>query len=423
MLQTIKGTRDLLPGEIALWKRVETVSMEALRRYGFSEIRTPILEKTELFARGIGESTDIVHKEMYTFVDRNEDSVTLRPEATASVVRAYIQHRMYAEKAPGELTRLYYIGPMFRRERPQAGRFRQFYQVGAEVLGESDDPMIEAEVIEMLVGMLSELEITGTELLVNSVGDATSRRPYIEKLRSAVGGVVERLCPDCQRRYATNPLRIFDCKVSECQAIIATLPTITDSLDEPSRTHFEKFREHLEARGIAYTVNPRMVRGLDYYSRTAFEITGSSLGAQNTLVGGGRYDGLAEALGGPPTKGFGFAFGLDRMVLSMSEAEVERARSRESPDIFLVHLGERAKAHSAGLATRLRKAGLSVIFDFTERKMKKAMSMASEARARFALIVGENEIESGSYALKDLRTAEQQALTVDAIINQVKEVK
>jgi histidyl-tRNA synthetase len=423
MLQTIKGTRDILPGELPLWKRVETVSMEALRRYGFSEIRTPILEKTELFTRGIGESTDIVHKEMYTFVDRNEDSVSLRPEATASVVRAYIQHRMYAEKAPGELTRLYYIGPMFRRERPQAGRFRQFYQVGAEVLGESDDPMIEAEVIEMLVGMLGDLEITGTELLVNSVGDAASRRPYIEKLRTAAGEVLDRLCPDCQRRYATNPLRIFDCKVPGCQSIIAALPTITESLDEPSRAHFERFREHLDARGIAYTVNPRMVRGLDYYSKTAFEITGSSLGAQNTLVGGGRYDGLAEALGGPPTKGFGFAFGLDRMVLSMSEAEAERARNRENPDIFLVHLGEAARAHSAGLAAQLRKAGLSVIFDFTERKMKKAMSMASEARARFALIVGENEIESGRYALKNLQTAEQQALTVDAIINQVKEVK
>ncbi len=423
MLQTIKGTRDILPGELPLWKRVEEVSIEALRRYGFSEIRTPILEKTELFARGVGEATDIVHKEMYTFVDRNEESVSLRPEATASVVRAYIQHRMYTEKAPGELTRLFYIGPMFRRERPQAGRFRQFYQVGAEVLGESDDPVIEAEVIEMLTGMLGELGITDTELLVNSVGDAASRRPYIEKLRGAIAEVLDGLCTDCQRRYATNPLRIFDCKIPECQVIIAQLPTITESLDDVSRAHFEKFKEHLDARGIAYTVNPRMVRGLDYYSKTAFEITGGNLGAQNTLVGGGRYDGLAEALGGPPTKGFGFAFGLDRMVLSLSEAEAERARNRENPDIFLVHLGEAARAHSVSLATQLRKAGLSVVFDFTERKMKKAMSMASQARARFALIVGENEIESRRYALKNLATAEQQALDIGEIIAHAKEAK
>ena len=421
MIQTIKGTRDLLPSEIPLWERVEAVASEALRRYGFAQIRTPIIEKTELFARGVGEATDIVHKEMYTFIDRNDESVSLRPEATASVVRSYIQHRMFAEKAPDELTRLYYIGPMFRRERPQAGRYRQFYQVGAEVLGSSDDPIIEAEVIEMLNWMLAELGITDTALLINSVGDAASRRPYIEKLRAAMGEVLPQLCTDCHRRYEVNPLRVFDCKVPECQTTIAKLPVIADSLDDESRAHFEKFKGHLDARGIVYTVNPRLVRGLDYYSKTAFEITSGSLGAQNTLVGGGRYDGLAEALGGPPTKGFGFAFGLDRMVLSLSEAEATRARAISRPDIYLVHLGEPAKAHCAKLSTLLRSAGLSVIFDFSERKMKKAMSMASDAGARYAVIVGDNEIESGMYACKNLATGEQKHLDINSIITLVKE--
>ena len=421
MIQTIKGTRDILPSEIPLWERVETVAAEALRRYGFAEIRTPIIEKTELFSRSVGEATDIVHKEMYTFIDRNDESVSLRPEATASVVRAYIQHRMYAEKATDELTRLYYIGAMFRRERPQAGRYRQFYQVGAEVLGSSDDPMIEAEVIEMLNWMLAELGITDTTLLINSVGDAASRRPYIEKLRGALSEMLPRLCTDCHRRYEINPLRVFDCKIPECQSPIATLPTIADSLDDESRQHFEKFKSYLDARGIAYTVNPRLVRGLDYYSKTAFEITSGSLGAQNTLVGGGRYDGLSEALGGPPTKGFGFAFGLDRMVLSLSENEAKRARELSQPDIFLVHLGEAAKAHCITLSTQLRTAGLAVVFDFAERKMKKAMSMASEAGAKYAVIVGDNEIESGMYAFKNLATGEQKHLDINSIISTVKE--
>src|SRR5262245_51735517 len=316
MIQTVRGTRDILPEDAPLWRRVEDVAREAFRRYDFREIRTPIFEKTELFARGVGEATDIVHKEMYTFTDRNDESLTLRPEATASVVRAYIQHRLYADKGAGELTRLYYVGPMFRRERPQAGRYRQFYQIGAEVLGSSDDPAIEAEVIEMLEWFLAELHITDTSLLINSVGEPRLRGAYVEKLRAAIGRSLDRLCTDCHHRYETNPLRVFDCKVESCQEVIAGLPTITESLDEDSRAHFEQFKAHLDARGIAYQVSPRMVRGLDYYSRTAFEITGGSLGAQNTLVGGGRYDGLSETLGGPPVKGFGFALGLDRMVLS-----------------------------------------------------------------------------------------------------------
>jgi histidyl-tRNA synthetase len=405
-----------------LWQRVEAVAREAFRRYGFKEIRTPILEQTELFARGVGEATDIVHKEMYAFTDRNGDQLCLRPENTASVVRAYNQHKLYNDKTAGENTKLYYIGPMFRRERQQAGRYRQFYQIGAEVMGASDDPAIEAEVIEMLDWMLKELGINDTTLLINSVGDAAMREAYLEKLRAVLAPQLDKLCGDCHHRYETNALRVFDCKVPSCQAVIAGLPTITDSLDEASRTHFEQCKAHLDARGIAYTVNPRMVRGLDYYTRTAFEIVGESgLGAQNTLVGGGRYDGLSEMIGGPPTKGFGFAFGLDRMVMALPDAEAERLRASDAPDVFIVFLGEAARQHSFTLAQQLRRAGLSVVLDFDERKMKKAMAQASKVAARYALIVGDNEIAQGAYGLKNLTTGEQESLGVEAITQRINE--
>ena len=421
MIQTVKGTRDLLPHDMPLWHRVETVAREAFRRYGFKEIRTPIFEKTELFARGVGEATDIVHKEMYTFTDINGDSLTLRPENTASVVRSYLEHKMYADKSAGELTKLYYIGPMFRRERQQAGRYRQFYQIGAEVMGASDDPAIEAEVIEMLDWMLKELGINDSTLLINSVGDATLRGAYLETLRAQIAPRLAEMCGDCHHRYETNALRVFDCKVPQCQAVIAELPTITQSLDEASRAHFDQFKAHLDARGIAYTVNERMVRGLDYYTRTAFEIVGESgLGAQNTLVGGGRYDGLSEMIGGQPTKGFGFAFGLDRMVMALPDAEAERLRASDAPDVFIVFLGDAARQHSFTLAQQLRRAGLSVVLDFDERKMKKAMAQANKVQARYALIVGDNEIAQGAYGLKNLATGEQTSLNVEAILEQVK---
>jgi histidyl-tRNA synthetase len=426
MIQTVRGTRDILPEEMPLWHRVEDVAREAFRRYGFREIRPPIFERTELFARGVGEATDIVHKEMYTFVDRGREdregeSLTLRPEATASVVRAYIQHKIFADKSPGELTKLYYLGPMFRRERPQAGRYRQFYQIGAEVLGTSDDPAIEAEVIEMLDWFLKELKITNTTLLINSVGEPANRAAYMERLREAVEPLLDRLCADCRHRYETNALRIFDCKVESCQAIIASLPTITENLDEASREHFERFKAHLDARGIAYTVNPRMVRGLDYYTRTAFEIAGhDGLGAQNTLVGGGRYDGLSETLEGPPTKGFGFALGVDRLVMSLPEDEAERLLDLDAPDVFIVFLGAAARDQAFVIAREIRHAGLAVAMDFEDRKMKKAMAVASKSRARHALIIGENEVASGNYGLKNLATGEQESLALDELLSKLK---
>ncbi|QQS48937.1 MAG: histidine--tRNA ligase [Acidobacteriota bacterium] len=426
MIQTVRGTRDILPADMPLWHRVEDVAREAFRRYGYQEIRTPIFEKTELFARGVGEATDIVHKEMYTFIDRGREdregeSLTLRPENTAPVVRAYIQHKIFADKSPGELTRLYYTGPMFRRERPQAGRYRQFYQIGVEVLGASDDPAIEAEVIEMLDWFLKELRIPNTTLLVNSVGEPASRAVYLEKLRAAIEPRLGELCGDCRHRFETNALRVFDCKVSSCQPIILELPTITDWLDDESREHFERFKAHLDARGIAYTVNPRMVRGLDYYTKTAFEIVAhDGLGAQNTIVGGGRYDGLSETLGGPPVKGFGFAFGLDRMVMALPEAEADLLRAAEAPDISIVFLGPAARDHAFTVARDLRAAGLAVTLEFEDRKMKKAMTLAAKSGARYALIIGEDEVSSGRYGLKDLSTGEQEALSLDEIVEKLK---
>jgi histidyl-tRNA synthetase len=336
-------------------------------------------------------------------------------------MRAYLQHKIFADKSPGELTKLYYIGPMFRRERPQAGRYRQFYQIGVEIMGSSDDPAIEAEVIEMLDWFLKELKITNATLLINSVGEPASRAAYLEILREAIKPNLDKLCVDCHHRYETNPLRVFDCKIDSCQAIIATLPTITDSLDDASRGHFEKFKAHLDARGIRYTVNPRMVRGLDYYTRTAFEIVGhDGLGAQNTLVGGGRYDGLSETIGGPPVKGFGFAFGLDRMVMSMPEDEANRLRAAGAPDVFVVFLGDAARDHAFTIARELRAAGVAVVMEFEDRKMKKAMTAAAKSRARYALILGEDEIASGKYGLKNLASGEQESLSLDEIISKLK---
>jgi histidyl-tRNA synthetase len=428
MIQTVRGTRDILPADIPLWRRVEDLAREAFRRYGFQEIRTPIFEKTELFARGVGEATDIVHKEMYTFTDRGREdregeSLTLRPENTASVVRAYIQHKMFSDKSPGELTRLYYFGPMFRRERPQAGRYRQFYQIGAEVMGSSDDPAIEAEVIEMLDWFLKELKITNTTILINSVGEPKMRAIYLERLRAAIEPNLSKLCADCLHRYETNPLRVFDCKNESCQPVIATLPTITDSLDDASRAHFELFQAHLDARAIPYTVNPRMVRGLDYYTRTAFEIVGADgLGAQNTLVGGGRYDGLSETLGGPPLKGFGFAFGLDRMVMSLPEDEVQRLRAADAPDVYIVFLGDAARNQAFKLARALRSAGVATLLEFEERKMKKAMAQADKSGARFALIIGDDELANDRYQLKNLATGEKEFLALTEIVSKLSPV-
>jgi histidyl-tRNA synthetase len=411
----VKGTRDLLPPDTGLWQRVETEAHRIFAAYHYGEIRTPILEETALFARGVGAETDIVTKEMYTFRDRDEESLTLRPEATASVVRAYIEHSLYNQ---GGVQKLYYIGPMFRRERPQKGRYRQFYQIGAEVLG-SQNPLVDAEVLEMLVLFLERVGIRGYQLLVNSVGCPNCRAAYLEVLRKALQDVKATMCADCQRRADTNPLRVLDCKVEADQPIIEKLPKIIDHLDPECRQHFEWVTSGLQARGLVYQVAPRLVRGLDYYTRTTFEITSGVLGAQNAVVGGGRYDGLSELLGGPPTPGIGFSIGQDRLILAVQAAAV--LKSGNPLAAYVVWMGGATLAPASRLVRDLRAQGLSVEIDYDPMKIKKAMGIANKLQARFAIIIGEGELASGKYQVKDMASGEQQQLDPLAIAAYVKE--
>jgi histidyl-tRNA synthetase len=381
-----------------VWNAVERNAREVFRAYNYLEIRTPILEETQLFARGVGQETDIVSKEMYTFEDRDGSSLTLRPENTAGVMRAYIEHRL--DQRPG-VQKLFYIGPMFRRERPQKGRYRQFFQIGAEAIG-SEAPFIDAEVIEMVVEMLCRAGLSGFSLLINSVGDGNCRPAYVEKLRQALKPVAPQLCGDCQRRADTNPLRVLDCKVPEDQAIINELPAIIDNLCEPCATHFAQVRGFLDDRGIGYEVRPRLVRGLDYYMRTTFEVVHGNLGAQNSVLGGGRYDGLAEAIGSPvPSPGIGFSIGEDRLVMTLDR------KADETLDVFIAPLGERALRHAGELARELRRAGASVEVA-ANAKLKRAMELANKLGARYTLILGDDEIAAGEYTLKHMESGEQQ---------------
>ena len=410
MIKAVRGTRDLLPPETALWNFVEAAVRDVFRAYNFHEIRTPIFEWTELFARGVGEDTDVVAKEMYTWEDRGRaasdkgQSLTLRPENTAGVVRAYIEHKLWERG----LSKLYYIGPQFRRERPQKGRYRQFYQIGAEVIGPttagSESPARDAEVLELLATLLDRLGIKDWTLELNSVGCINDRAAYNEALRKALEPVVSSMCEDCKRRAVTNPLRVFDCKVPEDQPIIEKLPRISQFLDEGCRKHFEQVQAILKAVGVPFTLNDRLVRGLDYYTRTAFEFTHGALGAQNAILGGGRYDGLSEALGGPQAPGIGFAIGEDRLVLALQESAEAVQRN---PDVYIAPFGDGMDREAAGLARDLRRHDVVVELGDETFKLKKSLETASKIGARFALIVGENEIKSGLFALKNLGTSEQ----------------
>jgi len=380
---------------------VEAVARAIFRAYNYHEIRTPILEETQLFARGVGEETDIVTKEMYTFTDRDETSLTLRPENTASVIRAYIEHRL--DQRPG-VQKLYYIGPMFRRERPQKGRYRQFFQIGAEAIG-SESPIVDAEVIELVVEILKGVGLTGFKLLINSVGDHNCRPQYVERLRQELEPAAPNMCVDCRRRAETNPLRVLDCKVEADQPIIDQLPSILDHLCAECRAHFDAVQRYLTDRGIEYEVRPRMVRGLDYYMRTTFEVVHGALGAQNSVLGGGRYDGLAESLGSKVhSPGIGFSIGEDRLVMS-----VEADQAPDLLDLFIAPLGDAAVRHAAVLARGLRRSGLSV--ELVEAKLKRAMELANKLGARFVLMVGENEMAAGRYTLKNMSTGEQHRVT------------
>jgi histidyl-tRNA synthetase len=412
MIKAVRGTRDLLPPETALWNFVESAARDVFRAYNFQEIRTPIFESTELFARGVGEETDIVSKEMFTWEDRGRaesdkgNSLTLRPENTAGVVRAYIEHKLWDRG----LNKLYYIGPQFRRERPQKGRYRQFYQIGSEVIGPasagSESPARDAEVLEMLATLLDRLGITGWNLELNSVGCPNDRAAFNEALRKALEPVVGNMCADCQRRAVTNPLRVFDCKVPADQPIIHTLPRISQFLDEPCRIHFEAVKEILTKVGVPFTLNDRLVRGLDYYTRTAFEFTHGALGAQNAILGGGRYDGLSEALGGPAAPGIGFAIGEDRLVMSLQESASAESMLRK-PEVYIAPLGAGMNPEAARLARELRRHDIVVDLGDETFRLKKSFETASKAGAKYILIVGENEVNAAAFALKNLATGEQ----------------
>jgi histidyl-tRNA synthetase len=410
MIKSPRGTRDLLPPDTALWNHVERMVRDVFRAYNFQEIRTPIFEATELFARGVGEETDIVSKEMYTWEDRGRaesdrgQSLTLRPENTAGVVRAYIEHKLWDRG----LNKLYYIGPQFRRERPQKGRYRQFYQIGAEVIGPasagSESPARDAEVLEMLATLLDRLGIEHWTLELNSVGTPADRARYNDELRKALAPIASTMCDDCQRRAVTNPLRVFDCKVPEDQPKIDTLPRISQFLGEDSKQHFETVQAILTATGVPFTLNDRLVRGLDYYTRTAFEFTHGALGAQNAILGGGRYDGLSEALGGPAAPGIGFAIGEDRLVMSLAES-AESLQPR--PDVYIAPLGQGMNPEAARLARELRRHDLVVELGDESFRLKKSFDAAKKLGARNVLIVGENEVKSDTFALKNQETGEQ----------------
>ena len=419
-LKAIRGTRDLLPPESALWNRIEATARSVFTRYHFGEIRTPLFEDTALFARSVGQETDIVSKEMYTWEDRaraqseRTQSLTLRPENTAGVVRAYIEHQL---GETGQLQKLYYIGPQFRRERPQKGRYRQFSQIGAEVIGPtstgSESPLRDAEVLEMLATLLDQLGIRGWTLELNSVGSQADRARYNEILRAALDPVASTMCVDCQRRATTNPLRVLDCKVPEDQPVIDLLPKISESLDEESKRHFAAVLAALDASGVSYTLNHRLVRGLDYYTRTTFEFTHGGLGAQNALVGGGRYDGLSEAIGGPKAPGIGFAMGEDRLVLTLLAEQAGPAAAIKA-DAFLAPLGDpkdeaRLRAINAAalsLARELRHTGLSIELGDGSFRLRKSFE-AADKTARAIVILGEDELQSGILTVKTFSTGIQ----------------
>jgi histidyl-tRNA synthetase len=409
-LKAVRGTRDLLPPETALWNHIEKTARQVFTRYNFGEIRTPIFEDTALFARGVGEETDIVSKEMYTWEDKaraqseKTQSLTLRPENTAGVVRAYIEHQLGES---GQLQKLYYVGPQFRRERPQKGRYRQFSQIGAEVIGPpsagSESPLRDAEVLEMLATLLEELGISGWTLELNSVGSPADRARYNEVLRAALVPLAPQMCEDCQRRAVTNPLRVLDCKVPADQPIIDTLPRMADSLDEDSQKHFAAVLAALDVSGVPYTRNHRLVRGLDYYTRTTFEFTHGGLGAQNALLGGGRYDGLSEAIGGPKAPGIGFAMGEDRLVLTLQALE---AAKPTLADAFIAPLGEGLNPAALALARELRRAGLRIELGEGSFRLKKSFETADKT-ARRIVILGEVELQSGILTVKTFSTGMQ----------------
>lgn len=410
-----RGTKDVLPSESYKWQYVENLMREICEFYGYKEIRTPGFEHTELFLRGVGESTDIVRKEMYTFNDRSGRSITLKAEGTSPAVRAFIEHGLYAETQP---TKLYYITPVYRYEKPQAGRLREHHQFGVEIFG-AKSASADAEVISIAMTLLKKLGLNNLELRINSVGCPVCRKNYNKVLKEFLKEHLDELCDDCKVRYEVNPLRVLDCKVESCRRVTGEAPLITDYLCDDCRNHFEELKKYLDAMGYNYIVDPRIVRGLDYYTKTAFEIISKDIGAQGTVCGGGRYDGLIEEIGGPSMPGVGFGMGIERLLLTLEQNGIEITKP-EGPDLFIAYIGDEAKLFTFTLANKLRFNGLKVEIDHMERSLKAQMKYANKLNAKFAVVIGEEELESKKMKLKNMATGEETEILIDEIEKAIK---
>ncbi|WP_304509565.1 histidine--tRNA ligase [Anaerotignum sp.] len=412
MIQLVKGTKDIFGAEVTVWQEVEKKMRNICHTFGIGEIRTPIIEFTELFVRGVGETTDIVQKEMYTFTDDGDRSLTLRPEGTAGVARAYIEHGMHNQAQP---TKLYYISPTFRCENTQAGRQRQFHQFGVEMLG-SYSAAQDAESISVAAALLEEMGIQGVELRMNSLGCPECRSRYNKTLQDFIGQNLDKLCPTCKERFEKNPLRVLDCKEEGCKAIIANAPSVLDCLDEECTQHFQKVQDILTEMGIAFTIDPKIVRGLDYYTRTVFEFISDGL----TVCGGGRYDNLIEECGGKPTGAVGFGLGIERLVMIL---EKQKGKIAETPqrDVFIGSMGEKGFLKAQGLALTLRKTGISADCDTVERSVKAQMKYANKIGAKYAVVIGDSELENGTVELKEMETGEKTVVSLSDVPHVLKE--
>ncbi|PPA71513.1 histidine--tRNA ligase [Jeotgalibacillus proteolyticus] len=414
-----RGTQDILPGTVEKWQYIENVAREICNQYQYKEIRTPIFEHTELFERGVGDTTDIVQKEMYTFQDRGERSLTLRPEGTAGTVRSFVQHKMFGQA--NQPVKLFYNGPMFRYERPQAGRFRQFVQFGVEAIG-SDDPVIDAEVISLAMELYKRVGLNELKLVLNSLGDTDSRVAHKEALIAHFKPRINEFCSDCQIRLEKNPLRILDCKKDRDHELMASAPSLADYLNEESKAYFEKVQHYLSLMGIEFELDPNLVRGLDYYNHTAFEIMSSAkgFGAITTLCGGGRYNGLIEDLGGPSAPGIGFALSIERLLSALDAEKIELPVSG-TLDCYFISMGDKAKDKTVELAFKARQQGLSAEMDTLRRKMKAQMKSADRLKAKHVAILGENELEAGTITVKHLESGSQEIINIDGLIDYLKQ--
>jgi histidyl-tRNA synthetase len=417
-IQIPRGTQDILPGEVEKWQLIESKARELCEKFQYKEIRTPIFEHTELFTRSVGETTDVVQKEMYTFEDRGGRSVTLRPEGTASTVRSFVQHKMYGD--PNQPVKLYYMGPMFRYERPQAGRFRQFVQFGVEALG-SKDPAIDAEVIALAMSIYQSLGLNKLKLIINSLGDQESRLAHRSALIQHFQPRIGEFCDDCQNRLEKNPMRILDCKKDRDHELMASAPSIIDYLNDESKAYFEKVQQYLTDLDIQFVVDPNLVRGLDYYNHTAFEIMSDAegFGAITTLCGGGRYNGLTQEIGGPETPGIGFAFSIERFIAALQAEKVDLPIKNEL-DCYLVSLGEQAQDYTVKLLQSLRLAGFSAERDYLNRKLKAQMKAADRLNAKFVAILGEDELKANKINVKIMESGEQRELSLENFLTEFK---